>query len=512
MKNYLPARVALASLLIGSLLSCQKQIDVAPSTPVPGRILTHDIIANYSFDWENTGQMPVSASSPAVNMPWSSQGGQYLDPGIVSDYHKIDGWDMVYDSFSPDNFPTAGTKGVVATSTQQPAGGLYFALYNRLRGILRYYLYIPPGLYGTSTQVTHGLSIYTDNNSTSKLLNFNGNDITDPTTSSSGFTSTAKEGIPINGGWVAFQYQIAYDPTSTNATYPHLGLAWNSHNVSITAINLNGQEEGNLHGTITTPAPSFSWLTDGIPGIAEVLGTSFLGTKESSTGIAKNFASAASGGLAGTAVNILSGLFGGNSGNSQTVDLTISSTIATTGTAVSGQPFSPNSFLYPTQTSTNQYDPLPLINYPIGLFNLSGRPKVTYHVDPSDYSLGNSTPAYATFDLATDVRAALLQLNPSVFNTTSTGASITDFKTEVVVINPGSSWSASSATQETIGTRTAYTGPYTVVLQAPVKRTPPLNATLVYVRVSFHVKPNTATSSAANPFIVKTFVADIVPN
>lgn len=505
-------------LLAGVILpSCQRDITVAPNNVAIGTPATQDIQANYpGFDWDNpaTTTMPASASSPTVYVPWRSNGGTPLDAGIVDDYHKSDGWELVYNSFAPDNFPNSGNTGAVATSGGQPAGGLYFALYNRYRGILRYYLYIPPGLFSSSTQIAHGLQIYTSGN-TSKMLNFEGVDIVDPSLNTRGFTKTNKDGVSTTGGWYAMQYQIAYDPTFASTVFPNPGFRWDSYSTSVTQINLNGVEEGTIKGTITTPTPDFNW-SDLVSGTnivnaaltaVEVYGTFGLASAEGKYG--KAFSSAASGGLAGNTTGLLSGIFGGNSANSQTVDLTLNSTITTTGTATTNQPYELNAMPFPGQQVSNTNAVPPLITHAIGLFNLSARPTVTLQVTRATSYDGNVTPGYADYQVdARLIEKSLLQLNPSVFNSNADGATYRNFKAEIVAFEPGNWVSPNGVAPEIIGNHTAYTAPNGLQLQNNAFRTPPTVASNVGIRISFTVVPN--NSNTPTSFIVKTFQASVV--
>jgi hypothetical protein len=508
------------SLLWGGLLltgialpACQREIAVAPTSAVVGKSNGQDIQAHYpGFDWDNpsTTTMPVAANSPVVYVPWRSNGGTPLDPGIVDDYHKSDGWELVYNSFAPDNFPTAGTAGVMATSSGQPAGGLYFALYNRYRGILRYYLYIPPGLFGSSTQISHGLGIYTTGN-TSKMLNFEGVDIVDPSNNSTGFTKTNKDGVSVTGGWYAMQYQLAYDPAFANTSYPNPGFSWNSRSVSITQIYSEGVEIGSLKGTIVTPKPDFNWATAAL-GVVEAVGTATL-DPASNIKIVAGLAGAASGGLSGSAQGVLDGVFG--SASSQTVDLSLSSNITTNGTATTFQPYELNAMPFPGQNLGTTNGVPPLITHPLGLFNLSDRPTVYVHSVRTAVT-GPSGSGYR-YDYTYSFDAAALQLliqkNPSILNTDPSGASVSNFKAEVVSVDPNADdypGFQAYGTQELVGTHTVYTGNAVTLSYSVVHGGQPSpTAQKTAIRVSFNVAPNSGASTP-KPFIVRTFLANVV--
>ncbi len=441
-------------------------------------------------------------------MPWQSQSGSYIDAALISDFKSHDGWDLVYDTFNPNVIPTAQS---------QPAGGLYFALYNRYRGLIRYYLYIPPGLFGNSSNIEHGLQLYSDNATNSNMLNFDGVDIVDAANNTNAFTKTNNTGVAVGGGWYAMQYQLAYDPNFPNTSYPHLGFTWNSRTVNISQINLAGTQQGTIGGNITQPSSGFNWagtLINGILGAAEVYGTAglgFLGT------MGTDLKSAATGGAAGNITGFFSGIFGGSSGNNQEVDLTMNTTISLNGTLTSSQPLVPNSLVFPGQNIANTVGaPTPLISYPLGLFNLTGRPTVNLHTTIStvyvDQGGGQSIPYNQFANLYTVNSATFNNLfikNLSVFNSDpNLGATIQNLTTQVVVLNPDTGYQYQAyGRQENFGNYSAVTGS-SVTLQYTNEHGQPINDN-VAVRVSFNVVPN---NGAPSSLIVKTFLANLVNN
>ncbi len=480
--------------------SCTKEIN-QESISVKGTKSKDD---NYYFNWETATHMPVSPSSSVQPpMPWQSQSGSYIDANLVSDYKISDGWDLVYNTFNPNVMPFANT---------QPAGGLYFALYNRFRGLLRFYLYIPSGLFGSSSNIEHGLSVYSDNSTTSKMLNFDGADIVDANINTTSFTKTNNTGVAVGGGWYAMQYKIAYDPGFSSTTYPHLGFTWNSRTVSISQIQLEGTQQGTINGNISQPSGGFNWtsaLVNGILGAAEIYGTaggSFLGT------MGTNMTSAATGGLAGNVTGFFSGIFGGNSNNNQEVDLTMNTTLALSGSLTSSQPLVPNSLVFPGQTIANTVGaPNPLTAYPLGLFNLSGRPTVNETTTSSIvYPPSDPTVPYNQFVNNYTVDAAIFNslfiTNNNVINSSSTGATIQSLATQVELLNPNQGYNfQTNGTLQNIGDYIAYESP-NLTTQYTIEHQQPSN-NLVAVKVSFYVVPN---NGAPRSLIVKTFLANLV--
>ena len=155
--------VAFAVLFGGCKKNLGNQVSI-------NNVQTKDGFPNQPFDWENSMvMMPTVTNDPAHNpsLPWSSQSGSYVDPNIISDYKSSDGWVLVYNTFNPTYY-----------LSNLANGGLYFALYNKYRGLLRYYLYVPSGQFGGGAEIQHGLSVY--GNYSTSMLNFEGSDIVNP--------------------------------------------------------------------------------------------------------------------------------------------------------------------------------------------------------------------------------------------------------------------------------------------------------------------------------------------
>lgn len=492
--------IVMASLVL-SFSSCQKEIAVSPNTVIPGKSVSKDYEANYPFDWDNPAvtTMPVSArlNSPAVSVPWRSNGGLPLDPAIVNDYHRIDGWDLVYCSFSPDDFPRQGLNGVVATALALPGGGLYFALYNRFRGVLRYYLYVPPGTYGYTTQIQHGLQVYSAGNTT-KALNFETNEICDNNASAAlgngrGFTKTNKDGLPITGGWYAMQYQIAYDPALTGSMYGNPSFRWDAYSVNISQINLDGTEVGTSRGVIQTTTADYDWSNVNL-GLAIIEGFASFGSGSVATAVAS--------GIAGNTTGFLSGLFGTTSAGQQTVDLKINANISTTGSIKSNTPYLANAIPFPLQQVAGSNGVAPLINYPMGVFNLSGRPTVKLTTV--------STGAYTenrVYTVDSSLEQQVFQFNPYLGSqfSGSGGASYSNFKTELIYREAAATVSTLvSGKKETIGSSNYFTGVNSVTIGSNQRDRVSF---YVAVRVSFYVVP--FNPSSPKQFIVKTFWANV---
>ena len=503
-------RLGLAFGLLVALTTGCKREEVLPDNPKPtASVSSNDI----GFDWENSIYIPTSPASThlPVPVPWGPGVNSDIDIYTIGDYHKIDGWNMVYNTFT----------NVDLNNNNLPP--LFFALYNRYRGILRYYLYIP-GSQQPSTNLTNGLMLQSTGYSSS-MLNFEGQDIVDPNVNISGFTKVNKLGIAATGGWHVMQYQIAYDKNYPTQTFSAFHPFWEAKNISITDIKLQGAVAGGIGGTITTPKPDAdlaSIFANGAIGAAELI-TGFAGPASVLTGY---FGAAAAGGLSGNTTNFFSGIISALTASPtvQTVDLTINANITLTGTAVTPYPYLQQQVFLPAQPLSSPYTTVsdfigkPITNEPVGLFNLTGRPQVivtapsattrspdyiyyySYYI--AGYGLNINTP------LTTNNPTALVQFNPAIINASPTGATITNYKKEVVVFDYNSSiWQLTNGQYETVGTYNVATGAGGVSFSHSSIRPPASFPTGAAVRISFNVVPNNKTTPPI--FIVKTFKADV---
>jgi len=477
--------------------SCKKDIS---SQKITVKAQTQDG-QNYPFDnWETATGMPVSPTVPANNipsMPWQSQSGTPIDAAIVSDFKKSDGWMMLYNTFNNSVLPYYNT---------MPTGGLYFALYNVYRGILRFYVYVPSGFMGNNENIEHGLSIYTANSSTSRMLNFDGLDLVDAGARVNAFTKTNNVGVAIGGGWYVMQYEIAYDPDFPATTYPNLGLSWNSRVVDITQILISGTQAGTITGSITQQSSGFNWsgaLINGILAAAEIYGTA--GASAFGT-MGTNLTSAATGGLAGNIGGFFSAIFGGNSNNPQEVDLKMNTTISLNGTLSSGQPFIPNSLVPPGQTVANTIGaPLPLTDsrFPglsLGAVNLLQRPTVDVKrtvTSGHPATIANTTTRY---DFTLEPASFQSIVNPIL----STNATVTIQRNILAIYNGYNSNNDDVyGPAEIIGNYSAYPVG-SVILQGP--RT--LAIPQIGVRVTWIITPH--DTSIPQIRLTKTFIANRV--
>jgi hypothetical protein len=230
-------------ICIFTLIGCDKKGDSLPEPPplqveefantddttkplitISGNTTVHSSRSqlNHIFDWEQTQQMPVYPGQPAVPVPWSEEAVRNYDPGLRYDYKKSDGWELVYNSFSDSLH----------------MDNRVFMLYNKFRGLLRYYIYnTAPGNPSVDSyrSLINEIQIYSSN---SPLLNYAGQFIVDMSNNAS-FASLIEPWFIREGGWYISQFEMAYDRNVTNYMWPNNSMAWNLSFARIEELWLN---------------------------------------------------------------------------------------------------------------------------------------------------------------------------------------------------------------------------------------------------------------------------------
>ena len=451
-------------------------------------------IQPYPFNWETANYIPVPAGHSQIPVPWGSTANTAFSQDVLTDYKKSDGWVMVYNLFNTSTFPTPG----------------YFMLYNRYRGLLRIYYYQNPSTPIPSNYITH--HVYLGGSSpTTSILNFAGNDIVNLSANLATVSQPQPYQIISSGGWYSAEFEMAYDKNIGSKQYSQALLNWAINSTNITQVNLDGSINGSLEGTIQTPASKPNLLDALVKGAFFATGAAVLSNNP--TLFPKIIQDAIKGsitsGLQGAVKNTFSAIFGGSSGNTQQVHLTVNADIKLQGNETNNSQ-EVNNQMYIPGTANNQTAPgmSPGYNSPLGVFNLDNVPIVNKTTTKTLVTNPNGT--YYRYENTYTIQSSSINIsyNPAVINTSSTGAQIQNLKKEVVLINP--TYVSSPETvqfggvHETVGTYDAYTGQQ-VGTTYTVARVNPANTTtdnLIAVRISFDVVPN---NGAPKSKLVKTF-------
>ena len=426
MKTYYPYLLFFCIFIL-SLTSCKK--DINSSISIPGEQTKSGPIPAYDFDWETTTYMPSAPSSTynPIPMPWNG-GTTSIDPNLVSDYRKQDGWKLVWNTFSP------------STILGDPNYTYFFSLYNVYRGLLRIYLWHPANANAT-TYVNHGLSLY---GSSSSILNFCATDIVEPATNKSTFAQILKQQMTsAQGTWFVFQYEMAYDANIASTTFPGFGLSWQPQWVNLTDITLNGTQTGTIEGYIGNPNQGFNFgnvLMDGaLTFLGELNYAQLLGIVDKDKG-EKPYESALNKGIGGIVKGFLSGILGGSS-SAQPVNLTIKTDIKLSGNLVSSGLVADKKLILPGQSNSQTADGnTPLYNSIMGVVNISNAPTIFYQ----EYSFDNGpfedpwgnyyTEQCFVGTFTLDNNSFSMLWNPAIINSNPDGASIQNVQFQMVNI------------------------------------------------------------------------------
>ncbi|QNK62429.1 hypothetical protein H7F33_18100 [Pedobacter sp. PAMC26386] len=443
------------------------------------------------LDWENISFMPAPAGTSPIPVPWQGGlGGAKIDDNMVFDYKSINGWELVYNTFS-------------AATVYNPS---YFMLYNKYRGLLRVYFYIAPGGNYPSSNITHFLNLRGASSAASPLLNFAAQDLVDYNVRSMTVGQIQPYKVSTTGAWYAAEFEMAYDPGTAGRPYDQFRLEWQINPNSITNISLNGTQTGDLTGTISSKSggPSFfGGIANGIlDGALKIGGDSAAKLSFLPALIKDPVISASKSALGGIIKGFFSGILGGTSNTSvETVNLKINTKIKITGTATTESQLFDNVFSIPgTQGVVNTVPFYPNYALPMGVFYISGKPRILETV----YSdlVNDENGEYYNVDQRYGIDETSYQLifNPEVTKI----ANITNISKQVVMMDVLDNGGLRiGGTLEQVAENVVYTGTVTGIQHsAPRPNTISLNLGL---RVSFDVVPKDGSPKCT---IVKTFLAN----
>ncbi|AEW00368.1 hypothetical protein A4D02_23870 [Niastella koreensis] len=258
-----PPKLAVAALIFSfSFISCDKDKDSTDKTvqveetatagngaqPVI-TIAANAVVPptktqfNFIFDWEQVQYMPVMPGQPAVPVPWSDQTTRNYDPGLRYDYKKSDGWELVYNNFSDS----------------QNIDNRIFILYNKFRGVLRYYTY---NTTASNPAVTNYRSLINELSirsagPTSNILNYADQLVVDMNQKSNNVSLVEPWPISQNG-WYISQFEMAYDRNLIDLDWHTFSLSWNLAFAWVMELSLNNKQAGNKMIFLQKPGLSFN--------------------------------------------------------------------------------------------------------------------------------------------------------------------------------------------------------------------------------------------------------------
>lgn len=225
--------------------SCQKDISLLQNDEfkldksATSNITNLNAVITPNFNWETTTNILLPDGTNRI-LPWFSSSITAIPSYILADYHKADGWELVYN----------------LCNTPGQLGQNYFILYNKFTGTLRTFYFLSDNVTSGSNGMW-GISL----NGNNSMLNNAGYfaipmDVrtTNPSFISSNITneSIAKT---INRGWNAFDTEFTYD----NSVSQPLNFYISTYNKNIQDVTLSGDLNLNSSGTIVTSSSKNSW-------------------------------------------------------------------------------------------------------------------------------------------------------------------------------------------------------------------------------------------------------------
>jgi hypothetical protein len=396
------------SLFLMLLFSCVEE-KVSP-LKVSSADLTGTITPQ-AFDWETVDYLPTG-SDVSILLPWAGGNGLF-DPQITYDFKRADGWKMVYNTFRTD---------------QLFQNGSYFALYNKYRGVLRFYFYIRPNNNFASTYLEENFRAYSPTGKTTSFWNFVDREIVDPASNSMQSRKIKNFAVPSEGAWYVSEFDVAYDPNLKNLNYNDIWLLndlkfWNVQQTVLTGKITGTAEEV----SVQTPSPFTidNLLAGGPLKIAGALSSLNKSTLNAAfkTEVGKVKTNGATAIVKGISNLIMTGNpLSGSTQSHFKIDLTANFS----GTNTSGGALKQNfKIAMPcTSNATSGDGPVPFDNDPMGVYNLTARPTVYVKMNGmpaplqclAPYGMSTHAVEYTFFLDDAFLRSLSPSYTPNVFN------------------------------------------------------------------------------------------------
>lgn len=378
-------RLLIVTFFTAMLFSCSQK-EVEPVATVTTQKNSHARLDSPDLDWEGLDQYPLPGGG-LVGNPWGTLTSSQYSDQIRFDYHKRDGWVLMYNTFNanvPSSYPAM------------------FVLYNRFRGVMRMYNYVKPSAnFINSDNLVHSFRLVGSAGNQSNLLSYSGKEIVNLTDKP--LVVSQVENFQVGPStWYACEFELAYDPNISNYNYQSLLLQWNFQGEAISQVKLNGSIE--LKGTGTFTAPKLDLAISGLSfPVENIAGTNITThgadqTKSFLQTIGSALADGFSEGLTGLASKAVSSFFNmltGNQEDKSSINLDLNGTVKLDGNIDNRFLVGNYSFGFPgyDQNSISGYSPY--TNEKLGVFTLTGVPTITRQLNTNT---GNNTH-YATYTI-----------------------------------------------------------------------------------------------------------------
>ncbi len=492
MKKRFSVRVLSLVVLFFALSNChQDDLPLRSSVNIGKSDLT-GAIPCVTWNWEGTSDYMQTLTPNTLLKPWASGSSILYDQTIRYDYKSADGWSLLYNNFDP---------------TIALPGQPFFALYNKYRGMLRFYFWIPSNSYTTSNYLEEYIRTSGSSSSTT-IFNAASQEITDPSVSRNFSESIKPYAIPSSGGWYVSQFQVAYDKDLSSKHYYDIGLLMDLKFWQITDEKLESTSVGSATGEIRSESSTLGNIViSGAKAAFAIIdpadlpsGLSYLGD------ILSDVASDGASGLIEGIGNLISS---GTHSDGQKVDLAITLNTQTTGSSTaSGAILTNYGITMPgTVDATSASGYVPADNRKMGVFNLPVRPVVKVHSTNTSGHICSDVVANHYFTYTAQLDAATLaylnKTNSNSFNQELFGGSTPAATTGTIhydILGPGTYEGACGGDYEEIA------GVYLTNWNNGEKGISTFNTSwAMYVRVYFDVIP---TDGSPKTTFVRTFRAN----
>jgi len=361
MKKRVGVRVLWVLVFVFILSNCQRE-DFAKRDPIDVPAVTAPTPA-IAWDWETASDWMETLVPNSIPKPWAGTSILY-DPVIRYDYKSVDGWSLLYNNFNP---------------TQVLPPDPYFALYNKYRGLLRFYFYIPSNSYVYSNYLEENITA-SGTSATTTAFSGSNQEIIDLNVGRNYLESIKPYAIPSSGGWYVSQFQMAYDKDLSSKTFTNIGLYMNLMFWSVTDEKLAGTSVGSAKGEIRSESTTLNAIANATAKAAfAVINTENL--PASLAGLAGIIDDVASDGASAVIEGIGNLMFSGTHDETQQVDLAITLDTRLDGTATTPGNLKTNlAIVMPgTSNATSATGFNPVDNRKMGVFGLPVRPTVKVH-------------------------------------------------------------------------------------------------------------------------------------
>ena len=388
------------------------------------------------LDWYDAEYIRVvdfdGSISPDILMPFYTGASTDIPPEVQQDFLPEAGWELLYNHISTDvYFPVP-----------------FFAIYNKYRGIARYFYF-----YNNSVTFQHlSFGILARGSAETSLLNSRGDfDLADASRAREPFlvtmnTETLGVSGPARHHWHYFEAPFSYDSAIDSVSTNHIRFDWFARGTDISEVEITGVQQGSLKGTIELSGSSnflalggLSFNKSSTSNTSATFGTvkaksgssskdgffADLGAKiakQTKTSVATQIGKLG-GQLVSSAAELLGSPFssiikkflGGNSAtNPGSVSLQMDTKIELDGTiTLQNQIFNQTLKVPGTTYTITDNVVIPAYDEPLGVMNLAATPKLRYSEvfsDPLGFAgLGTRTQYYHLTGDALD-----LVINPAI--------------------------------------------------------------------------------------------------